>query len=494
MPHQRRSIIGDRSEDEKLYQLRRKKMLNEDDEKPSVNNQLGRILCYIYGISKEGRTVTENMDAATEHIKKTYGIKYPWVGGRIFEQDGSKNKAVIDGKEVTVMSACCYAGAPSRPEIMDYAVERVRKSGPNFGSACVLGLNDDVDRLNRAIAQYYKRAAGMAHVSGFLASYNVMDVLITSGKGKSVVFGDAYVHRSLRHGAKGADLQMYFKHNDAQDFLRLVKKYGEGYDNKICMIESVYSIHGDICDLPAFRKACDEAGCILVCDDAHGIGACGPNSGGVEDYWDMPGACDYICGTFSKSCSAQGGYIVSNNKTIIEMMIISSGVGFATGMNSFSAAYAYKALEYIKAEGKALAEESDRLRNYFIDTLIKRFGDDIKDTLFKGPSRLLSITIQNPVMAIHMQEELIKEGYFVCAALFPAIEAHYSLIRLSIIPRIYTEEMIDGFIDALAVSFERCSHLEDNLNTELLYSSLALSEQAAATGSAKFSSVIKEVK
>lgn len=494
MPHQRRSIIGDRSEDEKLYQMRRKKMFNEEDDKPSVSNQLGRVLCYIYGIDKEGRTVTENMDAATEHIWKTYGIKYPWVGGRVFEQDAANNQAVIDGKECVVMSACCYCGVPSRPEIMDYAVEKVRKSGPNFGSFCVLGLNDDVDRLNKGIAQYYKRAAGMTHVSGFLASYNVMDVLITSGKGKSVVFGDAYVHRSLRHGAKGADLQMYFKHNDAADFLRLVKKYGEGYDNKICMIESVYSIHGDICDLPGFRKACDEAGVILVCDDAHGIGACGPNSGGVEDYWDMVGACDYICGTFSKSCSAQGGFIVSNNKTIIEMMIISSGVGFATGMNSFSAAYAYKALEFIREEGKALADESDRLRKYMLESLIKRFGEPIKDTLFEGPSRLLSITIQNPMMAMHLQNELINEGYFVAVGFFPAIEAHYSLIRLSIIPFVYTEAIIDGFIHALAVSFERCSHLEDNLNTELLYGNLALSEAAAATGSAKFSSIIKEVK
>lgn len=492
-PYARRSVC-DKTSDELMYDLRRKHMLNEDDEKPCVNNSLGRVMNYIYGTTVEGRTYQENIEHVKEHLMKKYNLNYNWCGGRVFKQDAAKNTAIVDGKECYVMSSCSYAGVPSQPEIMEYAVQRVRESGPNFGSYAVLGFNEDVDLLNKTVARYYKREAAMCAVSGFLACQNIVDFLVTSAKGKSVVIADAFVHRSLRQGMKSADLVLYFKHNNAADFLRLVEKYTKGFETKICIIESVYSADGDVGDLPNFRKACDETGCVLVCDDAHGVGVIGPNAGGVEDHFNMPGACDYICGTFSKSCSAQGGYVVSNNKTVIGTLIISSGVGFATGMNSFSAAYCTKALEFIMEKGREQVKEALRLRNYMVEGLKKRFGDTLGKMVRDTPSRLVTIMFHHPTLAMHLQHELIKGGYLVGAFLFPAVEMHYSLLRLTVIPYVYTDEKIDGFIDALAEALERCKCLEDDLQTELLYPSLSLSRMAEESGCAKFSNIITQVK
>lgn len=148
-----------------------------------------------------------------------------------------------------------------------------------------------------------------------------MDHLIqslgSSGKSKSLVLMDRYSHPCLRQGSQPADKVLFFDHNDAEHARRLLKEHAKAYHNILLIIESVYSTDGDIGDLPAFRKVADEFGCTLIVDDAHGIGTIGPNAGGVEDYWNMPGACDYICGTLSKACSAQGGFVVSNNTTLI---------------------------------------------------------------------------------------------------------------------------------------------------------------------------------
>lgn len=221
--------------------------------------------------------------------------------------------------------------------------------------------------------------------------------------------------------------------------------------------------------------SCDEFECILVVDDAHGIGAIGPNAGGVEDYFDCFGAADYICGTLSKSCSAQGGYVVSNNKTSIEMLIMSPGVGFATGMNAFSAAYATKALEFIMANGAMQVKEATMLRAYMADGIRSRLP---QFKVEESPSRLCTILVDHPTRAMHIQSELIKLGYLVSQMCFPAVQMHQSLLRMTIIPSVYTPKVIDGFLDALVIAVKRTENVADETNSRLLHSNALAAEKA----------------
>lgn len=82
------------------------------------------------------------------------------------------------------------------------------------------------------------------------------------------------------------------------------------------VIESVYSMDGDIGNLPEARKLCDKYNTLLICDEAHGLGTIGKTGRGLEEYYNMPGACDVVCGTFSKSLASVGGYIAGKDEMI----------------------------------------------------------------------------------------------------------------------------------------------------------------------------------
>lgn len=86
--------------------------------------------------------------------------------------------------------------------------------------------------------------------------------------------------------------------------------------NKFLVIESVYSMDGNIGDLPNARRLADKFGLTLICDEAHGLGVIGKTGRGLEEYFNMPGACDIVVGTFSKSLSSVGGFICGNSKTV----------------------------------------------------------------------------------------------------------------------------------------------------------------------------------
>ena len=419
-----------------MYDIQRKNLLMEGDSKIFINLITGRLWTYVYNCFLPKRNFVDQMNVIKAMLLDRFGLKFPWNGGRVYAQNAKKNIAIVEGHECFVMSSSGYAAMSQKPEILEYAIEQARTAGPNYGSYAVIGFNTHVDTLLRTLEKYYKREAAMVSASGYLACLNIVDHLINSliksGRNKSLCLMDRFSHPCLRQGAHAADKVLYFEHNDYENCRDLLKKHSKNYDNILVIIESVYSTDGDIGDLPNFRKVCDEFGekCKLIVDDAHGIGTIGPNAGGVEDYWGMVGAADFICGTLSKACSSQGGYVVSNHKTIIGALIFSPGVGFATGMNAFSSAYATAALEWIMKNGHKQVKEAAELREYWRHQMDRRYGMKSDD----NATRLLTIRINHTTKAMHVQAELIKRGFLISAMTFPAVPMHQSLLRMTIVP------------------------------------------------------------
>jgi len=458
------------------YDLQKKKRFMEKDTKIKMNLIVGRVWTYVYDVTAKNKNFIQHMDIMTNLLQSRFNLRFPWNGGRIYDQDASANIAVIEGDRCFVMSSSGYCAMSQQKDVLEYAIDQTRKAGPNFGSYAVIGFNEQVNLLHRTLERYYQRDAAMVAASGYLACMNIIDFLINSlgvSGDKSLVLMDRYSHPCLRQGAHEADKVCYFRHNDAEHAREFLRKY-KHYQNRIVVIESVYSTDGDIGDLPAFRAVCDEFQCKLVVDDAHGLGVLGPNAGGVEDYWNMRGAADYICGTFSKSCSSQGGYVVSNDTTLIGALVMSPGVGFATAMNAFSAAFATKALEYIMNNGKQQVVEARELRAYMREKIIQRFDLPVDD----NPTRLLTIRLMHPTRAMHVQKEMQRCGFLISAMSFPAVPMHQSLLRMTIIPGILTREIIDKFCDALGTALQKTEKLSSATNTHLLYNSSKESMEA----------------
>eukprot|EP00397_Hematodinium_sp_SG-2012_P009488 GEMP01009575.1.p1 GENE.GEMP01009575.1~~GEMP01009575.1.p1 ORF type:complete len:603 (+),score=140.30 GEMP01009575.1:125-1933(+) len=466
-----------KSPKEILYDLQRKRTFMEKDKKININAICGRMWTYVYDVTTKELNFIQHMNVIVNVLAKRFNMPFIWCGGRIYDQNASKNMAYIDGHECFVISSSGYCAMSHQPEVLEYAIEQARKAGPNYGSYAVIGFNEQVNELHKTLQKYYQREAAMVSASGYLACFNILDALINSLSSsgvKSLILLDRYSHPCLRQGAHMADKMMFVKHNDPDDARRILREHAKFYGNRIVVIESVYSTDGDIGDLPGFRKVCDEFDCQLVVDDAHGLGVLGPNAGGVEDYWNMRGAADFICGTLSKSCSAQGGYVVSNNKTFIGALVMSPGVGFATAMNAFSAAFATKALESIMKIGSKQVVEAAMLRAYMMAAIMKRFKLPVDDT----PTRLLTIRLSHPTRAMHVQLEMQRLGFLVSAMTFPAVPMHQSLLRMTIVPGILTIPVIDKFCDALEKALKLTDRLPLETNTHLLYNSAAEAEEA----------------
>ena len=127
------------------------------------------------------------------------------------------------------------------------------------------------------------------------------------------------------------------------------------------IIESVYSMDGDIADLPAAKELCKKYGAILVCDEAHGLGTLGKTGRGLEEYYNMPGACDILVGTFSKSLSSVGGWVASDQRTIEFLQFFSQGNMFSAPLSAYHCAGALKSLEKLIANPQLVTKVHENL-------------------------------------------------------------------------------------------------------------------------------------
>merc|ERR1712224_436996 len=110
-----------------------------------------------------------HMDIIREILPRKFGIKFPWCGGRIYSQTASNNRAMVEGHDCFVMSSSSYAAMSKNPAVLEYAIEKAREVGPNYGSYAVIGFNSVIEDLIHTLSKYYKREAAMVSASGCLA-------------------------------------------------------------------------------------------------------------------------------------------------------------------------------------------------------------------------------------------------------------------------------------------------------------------------------------
>lgn len=428
----------------RLLRQQRVLMGYEKTFKPSL--LAARVHTHAWGMWKSdkmlGQTSGELGVGLNEFWKRETGHDYPFARPRHYEQDATRLSATVHGYECTVMSSSSYCGVVAQTSVLKSALRDAEAAGPNLGSAAALGINSVLVKCCESLKKYYKRQEAMVYSAGFLACEDIIRILVRQSPGRTLVLMDAKSHPCIRNGAVFAEKYMTFKHNDAEDLRRLLRQHRSKYDQVLVCMESIYSTDGKLGDLPQISRAAKDYDCLLIVDDAHGFGVLGPNCGGVEEYWNMVGASDIICGTLSKATSTQGGFVVMNSAAIFHALIGSDGVGFAANLNSFNAGYCSAAIEYIMNNGVKIQKNGTELKKYFTEQLSKKLAIHVPPS----PARVFSIKFDHPVLAVMVQEKLLPRGYFVSAFCFPACPAKISIIRITIIPGIYTNAIIDDFI------------------------------------------------
>ena len=206
------------------------------------------------------------------------------------------------------------------------------------------GNLDIHEQFEIKLAKFLGKEHALAFSSGYLACMSVITGIARKG---DLIIMDKLCHNSLQTGAKLCDAKtIRFPHNDFKAATKLVKK--EKFTGKlIVIIEGVYSMDGDIGDLPAARALADKYNGILILDEAHALGTIGKTGRGCEEHFDFQCRADIICGSLTKSLGSLGGFIVSSEKMRVFYAFHAHGSVFSAPLSAFNTAAGLKSLEIL---------------------------------------------------------------------------------------------------------------------------------------------------
>jgi len=259
---------------------------------------------------------------------------------------------------------------------------------------------------------------------------------------------------------------IFFKHNDFSDAEKLIKQHRRKYKGAWMVVESVYSMDGDVGDLPSAHTLCKAHDMKLIIDEAHGLGVLGRTGRGAEEHFNMFGAATLIVGTFSKSFASVGGYIVGSKDMIEFLDFHAPGNVFSAPLSAYHAGAALKALEIMQTELWRIdrVKENSAYLRHCLETGMglwpADYPEDLKYEVEGSPltSVIPIVLVNDPIRILKLADKLRRQGFAVSAVCAPACPVRRPRFRITATTA-YTKEMMDDFVRALvtlAVETPRC--------------------------------------
>ena len=355
-------------------------------------------------------------------------------------ESAQDTEVTIKGKKVLMFGSNSYLGLTNHPAIKEATKKAIDKYGTGCaGSRFLNGTLDIHIELENKLAEFVGKEAALVFSTGFQVNLGVVSAL--TGRSDFLIF-DEYNHASIIDGGRLSFAKNFkFKHNDMNDLERLLKSLPDD-GIKLIVVDGVFSMEGDIADLPGITALAEKYGANIMVDDAHGLGVLGKTGKGSADYFGLESKVDLMMGTFSKSLASLGGFIASDNYTIEFLKHNARSLIFSASMTPASAASTLAALEILKNEPERILRLK-HLTKYAIDN-IKAKGFDI------GPTQtpIIPIYIRDNEKTFMFTNLLFQEGVFVNPVVSPAVRSEASLIRFSLMAT-HTEKQLDFAIEKM---------------------------------------------
>ncbi|HUK21234.1 MAG TPA: pyridoxal phosphate-dependent aminotransferase family protein [Gemmatimonadales bacterium] len=224
---------------------------------------------------------------------------------------------MIEGKPRIMMGSNNYLGLTHHPAVLAAAAAALERYGSGCtGSRFLNGTLDLHEQLEAELAEFFGKESALVFSTGYQANLGVISGLVGRG---DVVFLDKLDHASIVDGAKMSHGEtIRFTHGDLAALERRMQQVGSSTGMMI-IVDGVYSMEGDIADVPALLKLSQTYGAALALDDAHAVGVLGPRGDGTAAHFNRVDEVDLIVGTFSKSLASIGGF-VAGSETVIHFL------------------------------------------------------------------------------------------------------------------------------------------------------------------------------
>lgn len=340
----------------------------------------------------------------------------------------------IKGEKILMFGSNSYLGLTNHPKIK----EASRKAIEKYGSGCAGSrfLNGTLDihiELENKLAQFVNKDAALVYSTGFGVNIGVIPTVTTRN---DYILIDELDHASIIEATRLSFAKVLkYRHNDMVSLERLLKKC-EPNRIKLIVVDGIFSMDGDIANLPGIVKLSEKYDATIMIDDAHSLGVIGKNGSGTASHFGLTNKVDLIMGTFSKSLASIGGFIASDYDTINYIKHHSRSLIFSASITPASAASVLAALEIIKSEPERI-EHLWKITNYTIQSFKDR-GFDVGNTV----TPIIPLYIRDNMKTLMLTRKLLDEGVFVNPVVSPAVSKDSTLIRFSLMAT-HTFEQID---------------------------------------------------
>lgn len=344
----------------------------------------------------------------------------------------------MDGQRVIMLGSNNYLGLTNHPEIKAAAAAALEEYGTGTaGSRFLNGTLDIHVELEEKLARFMGSEAALTFSTGFAVNLGVISSLIDR---KDVVILDNLDHACILDGARlSFGRVLKYAHNDMdvlEERLRSVKDD----QSALIVVDGVFSMEGDVANLPRIVELKKKFNARLMVDDAHGIGVMGEHGRGTSEHFGVEDEADLVMGTFSKSLAAVGGFVVGNSKVIDWVKHKARSLMFSAAPPPASVATVIKALEVMEREPERrirLWEHTDYMKREFMT-----MGFDTGDS----ESPVLPLVVGEDLTAFQMNHRLQQEGVFVNPVVSPGVPEGRALIRTSYMAT-HTRDQLDQALE-----------------------------------------------
>lgn len=356
---------------------------------------------------------------------------YPFF--RMIESD-QDTVVTMKGKKVLMFGSNSYLGLTNHPKIKEAAINATKKYGTGCaGSRFLNGTLDIHIELENRLASFVGKEAALVYSTGFQVNLGVIPTV--TGRNDYILL-DELDHASIIEATRLSFAKVLkYKHNDMQSLERILKRCEAGRI-KLIVVDGVFSMDGDIANLPEIVRLADKYEATVMVDDAHSIGVLGKNGSGTASHFGLTKKVDLIMGTFSKSLAALGGFIASDFETINFIKHHSRSLIFSASATPASAAAVLAALDILESEPERMKNLWE-VTHYAIDNF-RKLGFDIGNTV----TPIIPLYIRDNLKTLTITRMLLDNGVFVNPVVAPAVSKDDTLIRFSLMAT-HTKEQVD---------------------------------------------------
>lgn len=361
------------------------------------------------------------------------------------EIDGKQGTEVeMGGHKVLMFGSNAYTGLTGDERVINAGIEALKKYGAGCaGSRFLNGTLDLHVQLEKELATFVGKDEALCFSTGFSVNAGVIACL--TGREDYIICDDRD-HASIVDGRRlSFSTLLKYKHNDMEDLERQLQKCAPEAV-KLIVVDGVFSMEGDLANLPEIVKLKHKYNAAIMVDEAHGIGVFGRNGRGVCDHFGLTEEVDLIMGTFSKSLASIGGFIAAD-KTIINWLRHNCRTYIFSASNAPAATAAAMEALHILQEEPEIIEALWEVTNY----ALKRFkeeGFEIGET----ESPIIPLYVRDPEKTFIATAKAFEEGVFINPVIPPACAPQDTLVRFALMAN-HTKEQVDRAVEGLKKVF-----------------------------------------